>query len=121
MTSSANNPLAGSDLPVTILKTNPGVDMKTRANIATADRLASKANRATEFRRKLFGSNFESNRNKRKRLYDRLKPKLVPSSRNKIEKYKIELRKKEEENRKHLKTLRKKDCVGIKSQMQVLP
>ena len=112
MTNSANNPLATSDLPTTILKTNPGVDKKTRTNLEIASRLANKANRSSEYRRKLFGSNFEQQRNRRKKLYDRLKPKLVPSSRNAIEKYKIELRKKEEETFKHLKALRKNRLMG---------
>ena len=82
MKTSGNNPLASSDLPETILKTNPGVDKKTKISIALSNRLATKINRSTDYKRKLFCLNFEQNRNRRNKLYERLKPKLSSSSRN---------------------------------------
>ena len=86
-----SNPLATSTLPVTILKTNPGVDKATETNLLVASRLARKTNKATDYRRKLFCTNFEFRQNRRKKLYNRLKPKLSSSSRNAIEKYKVEV------------------------------
>ena len=51
-----------------------------------------KALRTAEYRRKLFYSNFEHEREKRNSLYERLKPRLNIKSRNLIERKKIELK-----------------------------
>ena len=52
----------------------------------------SKAIKTSEYKRKLFYSNFENGRKKRMSLYDKLKPKLEKRSRNLIEKNKTELK-----------------------------
>ena len=87
------DPLASSKLAQTILKTNPGIDRVTREKLDAAKKLNMKKIKMSEHQRKLFINKLESRRKKRSALYNRLKPKLEPSTRSIIEKYKLESRK----------------------------
>ena len=82
------DPLAASKLAKTILKTNPGIDRVTSEKLDVVDKLSLKKCKMSDHQRKLFVNKFESRRRKRSSLYERLKPKLEPSSRAMIEKYK---------------------------------
>ena len=84
------DPLAASKLAKTILKTNPGIDRVASEKLDVVDKLSLKKSKVSDHQRKLFTNKFESRRRKRSSLYDRLKPKLEPSSRALIEKYKTE-------------------------------
>ena len=96
----AVDPLATSTLKNTILHLNPSVERNTQAQLYRASKLAIKENRSSAYRNKMILSTFDARRNKRKRLFEKMKPKLEPASRNAIEKYKIEYRKQKEENTK---------------------
>ena len=85
-------PLSSSKLARTILKTNPGIDRVTSEKLEAVDKISSKKSKIANHQIRLFVNKFEGQRSKRTRLYDRLKPKLEPNSRNSIEKYKIEAR-----------------------------
>ena len=87
------DPLSASKLAQTILKTNPAIDRVTGEKLDVADKLNLKKSKMTEHQRKQFLNKFESRRKKRSALYDRLKPKLEPSTRSVIEKYKVEAKK----------------------------
>ena len=89
------DPLAASKLAKTILKTNPGIDRVTNEKLDIVDKLNLKKCKMSDHQRKLYAAKFESRRKKRTALYDRLKPKLEPSVRSLIEKYKIESKRKE--------------------------
>ena len=84
------DPLAASKLAQTILKTNPGIDRVTGEKLDAANKLNMKKIKMSEHQRKLFLNKLESRRKKRDLLYNRLKPKLEPSTRSAIEKYKLE-------------------------------
>lgn len=84
------DPLAASKLAQTILKTNPGIDRVTGEKLDAANKLNMKKIKMSEHQRKLFLNKLESRRKKRDALYNRLKPKLEPSTRSAIEKYKLE-------------------------------
>ena len=84
------DPLAASKLAQTILKTNPGIDRVTGEKLDAANKLNMKKIKMSEHQRKLFLSKLENRRKKRSALYNRLKPKLEPSTRSAIEKYKVE-------------------------------
>ena len=88
------DPLAASKLAQTILKTNPGIDRVTEEKLDAAKKLNMKKIKMSEHQRKLFINKLESRRKKRSALYNRLKPKLEPSTRSIIEKYKLESRQK---------------------------
>ena len=84
------DPLAASKLAQTILKTNPGIDRVTGEKLDAANKLNMKKIKMSEHQRKLFLNKLENRRKKRSALYNRLKPKLEPSTRSAIEKYKVE-------------------------------
>ena len=86
----SKDPLAASKLAKTILKTNPGIDRVTYEKLDVVDKLNVKKCKMSDHQRKLFLTKFENRRRKRNALYDRLKPKLEPSARNYIEKFKVE-------------------------------
>ena len=87
------DPLAASKLAQTILKTNPGIDRVTGEKLDAANKLNMKKIKMSEHQRKQFLNKLESRRKKRDALYNRLKPKLEPSTRSAIEKYKLESKK----------------------------
>ena len=86
----AINTLANSTLKNTILHINPTIDKKTQSELSRFSKIAIKENQSSKFKQKLFLSTFEARRNKRKTLFEKVKPKLDSASRNAIEKYKIE-------------------------------
>lgn len=86
------DPLSGSKLARTILKTNPGIDRVTGEKLSIVDKISSKKVKVANHQIKTFVNRFECRRVKRQSLYERLKPKLEPSARNAIEKYKVEAR-----------------------------
>jgi hypothetical protein len=89
------NPLANSNLSKTILQINPGVDRKAANQISNLNKLTKKTNKTSEYRRTVFTNAFESRRSQRQKLYERLWPKLDPSSRAAIDRFKGEHRRKE--------------------------
>ena len=82
----APNPLANSTLKNTIFNLNPSVDRQTQAHLSKLSKIAIKENRSSEVKQKGFLATFESRRTKRKKLFEKLKPKLDSASRNAIEK-----------------------------------
>ena len=88
-----NDPLANSTLKCTIFLLNPSLDRQTQAHISKLNKLALKEKRSSEYKQQTFKSTFESRRNKRKKLFETIKPKLDSSSRNAIERFKREHRK----------------------------
>ena len=87
------DPLAASNLAKTILKTNPGIDRVVGEKLEIAEKLNSKKTKMSDYQRRLFMNKFEGGRKYRSSLYNRLRPKLDGSTRNTIEKYKIEYKK----------------------------
>ena len=100
------NPLANSNLNRTILRINPGVDRKAENQISNLIKLTKKTSKTSEYRRKAFLNTFESRRTYRQKLYERLRPKLDPSTRVAIDRFKEEQRKKEWEKLKKLEALK---------------
>ena len=109
------NPLASSNLSKTILQINPGVDRKAANQISNLNKLTKKANKTSDYRRKCFTNTFESRRSQRQKLYERLRPKLDPSSRAAIDRFKEEHRRKEWEKLKKLEAEKYSSIKGGRS------
>ena len=60
---------------------------KSGSQISNLNKLTKKANKTSEYIKKLFTNTFESRRSQRQKLYDRLRPKLDQSSSKPIEEY----------------------------------
>ena len=101
------NPLIHSKLTHTILKINPGVEHQARAMDHKLTKLIRKSARSSELDRKQFRNDFDARRQKRQKLYEKMRPKLDEVTRTKIEKSKEERRKKELEKQKLRETGRR--------------
>ena len=89
------NPLENSKLTETILKINPGVDKQSEIHAKKLTKLMKKSARTADFAKKCFKTDFEARMDHRRKLYDRLRPKLDEESRTRIDKIKAKERKKE--------------------------
>ena len=107
---SKNDPLAGSTLPRTILEINPGEDRKAERLIKNLSKLTLKTNRTSEQRRIEFVNTFETRRQHRQKLYERLRPKMDSSVREAIDRIKEE-RKRNEFRTPKKKTIEKKKII----------
>lgn len=96
---SKTSPLAHSKLTETILKINPGVDKQAEAQNVKLSKLMKKSTKTAEFNKKVFRNEFTSRMEQRKKLYDRLRPKLDEGVRSKIDKIKEKERKREVERK----------------------
>ena len=96
----SENPLKHSKLTQTILKINPGVERQAEATELKLRKLIRKSARSSELARKQFRNDFEARRQKRQKLYEKMRPKLDDLTRMKIEKTKEDRRKKEAERQK---------------------
>ena len=89
------NPLSNSKLTETILKINPGVDKQSEMQARKLTKLMKKSTRSSDFAKKCFKNDFEVRMEQRRKLYDKLRPKLDEASRTRIDKIKEKERKKE--------------------------
>ena len=96
----SSNPLSNSKLTETILKINPGVDRQTKIQTDKLTNLMKKSTKTAEYSKKVFKNDFQTRMERRKKIYDRLKPKLDESTRMKINQIKEKDRKKEIERQK---------------------
>ena len=74
------NPLSNSKLTETILKINPGVDKQSEMQARKLTKLMKKSTRSSDFAKKCFKNDFEARMEQRRKLYDKLRPKLDEAS-----------------------------------------